>query len=222
MILKGGVELLNHPDVINFYNELIENYIPPKYKKIALFLPCAAKKPYSTSRTHSQIRNVISKLENIQKIHELIISEPLGIVPREWEQKYPASHYDMVLDSWFPANNIPKIRRKYGNDLVKIKKSTKNPTKQKTEIIKILSERVAKFLEKTVNKYQYRIGYVRSSHREILEKASEMTNIEIDFVFNSNFRNNIINSKGTFYWIMNGMRCTESLDLLYNKLTSHC
>jgi len=220
MLLKGGAELLNHPDVLNFYDELLQSYSPPTEKKIALFLPCSAKKPYSASKTHSKIKNIIQRLEfNHQKsIHELIVSEPLGIVPREWEEKYPAAHYDMVLDSWFPTYNIPKIRKKCGNNIIRIRDSSHPSIVPKNKIIKILSERVARFLIKTEDNYVHRIGFVRSSHREILEKASYISNIEIDFVFDTSFVMDVIENKGTFYWIMNGMRCQESLDRLFNKL----
>ena len=35
MILEGGIELINNSDVLKFYNDLINNYVPPKEKKIS-------------------------------------------------------------------------------------------------------------------------------------------------------------------------------------------
>ncbi|HEY9204992.1 MAG TPA: DUF5591 domain-containing protein [Candidatus Methanoperedens sp.] len=218
--LTGGYELLWHPDVISFYNYLLEEYEVPNDKKIALFLPCAATKPYSQSRTHKKVIETIQKSCGSQKylIHELIISEPLGIVPRELEKKYPAAHYDMVLDTWFPINEIQEIRKTDYNDIFGIRKNSKEEYRLKRKIVNILSERVAKYLLKTKNNYNYYIGYVRSTHKEILEIAGKIANIDVDFILNKELVKRISSEKGRFYWIMNGLRCEESLSELDNRL----
>lgn len=221
MTLTGGIELLRNKDVLDFYHYVLDEYHIPRGKKIALFLPCTATKPYSKSQTHKKIKAVIYNSGNSHPniIHELIVSEPLGIVPRDLEDKYPAAHYDMVLDTWFPASKLPELRKKgWGNDISKARDAQKFSTKPKNKLISILSERVAEFLEKTSKDYQYRIGFVRSTHKEILKNASALSGIDIEFIITQEFTQKVINDKGVFYWVMNGMRCNESLELLDKAL----
>ena len=58
-ILTGGVELLEHPDVVNLRKRVLKSYTPPKETKIALFTPCSKIKPYRHSRTHMAIDKTI-------------------------------------------------------------------------------------------------------------------------------------------------------------------
>jgi predicted RNA-binding protein len=219
-MLVGGIELLNHRDVLSFYERIVTAYSPPEGKDIALFLPCSAKKPYSLSRTHRAVRKRLEGLEHGKRvrIHELIVSEPLGIVPREYEEVYPAAHYDMVLGSWFPTGNIPNARRVTGNDIVRIRASAK-PSGVEREVINTLGARVAEFLRKTRSSYRHRIGFVRSSQRAILEKASSLSGVSVDFALDQRFVSELTKKNGTFYWIMNGLRCEESLNTLERKLS---
>lgn len=221
MTLTGGIELLRNEDVLDFYHYVLDEYHIPPGKKIALFLPCSATKPYSKSRTHKKIKAAICNSSNGDQniIHELIVSEPLGIVPRDLEDKYPAAHYDMVLDTWFPVSRLPELRKNGGgNDISKARNAQNFSCKEKNKLISILSERVAEFLKKTSKDYQYRIGFVRSTHKEILKNASALSGIDIEFIITQEFTEKVINDKGVFYWIMNGMRCDESLKLLEKAL----
>ncbi len=62
---------------------------------ILLVLPCSARKPYSTSKSHMAIARALGKLRGY--VHELILTSPLGVVPRELELVYPAAHYDVAV-----------------------------------------------------------------------------------------------------------------------------
>ncbi|MGE5831887.1 MAG: DUF5591 domain-containing protein, partial [Methanomicrobiales archaeon] len=58
--------------------------------------PCSARKPYSTSLSHHRFMKAIRG-----RAHELIVTSPLGLVPRELERVYPAAHYDIpVTGHW--------------------------------------------------------------------------------------------------------------------------
>ena len=104
-------ESLNYPEIERFRRRIIERYKKPKSAKILLLLPCSAKKPYSLSKSHRMFREVIAKSGNPYVIHEVVITSPLGIVPRELEMIYPASSYDIpVTGHWF-EDELEMIRR---------------------------------------------------------------------------------------------------------------
>jgi len=92
---------LNMPPIKRFRERIIKRYEKPSFAKILLLLPCSAKKPYSTSKSHILFRKIINKISNKNVIHEVILTSPLGIVPRELENFYPAAHYDIsVTGEW--------------------------------------------------------------------------------------------------------------------------
>jgi archaeosine synthase len=62
---------------------------------ILLIIPCSARKPYSTSRSHMAMARALGKYRGY--VHELILTSPLGVVPRELELVYPAAHYDVAV-----------------------------------------------------------------------------------------------------------------------------
>ena len=76
-----------------------ERYTPPKGIYLTVFLPCSAKKPYSKSQSHKLFIKAIKRgaRKKITLIHEIIVTSPLGIVPRELENLYTARSYDTVV-----------------------------------------------------------------------------------------------------------------------------
>ncbi|VUT24946.1 MAG: Archaeosine synthase [Candidatus Methanolliviera sp. GoM_asphalt] len=91
-------ESLGRIEVKNFNRRVMERYEKPDLDTL-LILPCSARKPYSLSLSHKKILDVLSKYRRY--IHEVILTSPLGIVPRELEIVYPASHYDIpVTGRW--------------------------------------------------------------------------------------------------------------------------
>uniref|UniRef100_A0A7C3RD32 DUF5591 domain-containing protein n=2 Tax=cellular organisms TaxID=131567 RepID=A0A7C3RD32_ARCFL len=102
--LSGGDELFFHPDVLTFYYSVIEEW--KSEKKIALLLGCTKHKPYSRSFMHKKVIGMLRKHSLDSKVQEYIIGEPLIAVPREWETKYPATHYD------FPPEKMTESGRK--------------------------------------------------------------------------------------------------------------
>jgi archaeosine synthase alpha-subunit len=90
------------PEIKRFQDRILNRYQKPIGKKILLLLPCSAKKPYSFSKSHQRFFKAISKASNPSIIHEVIITSPLGLVPRELELTYPASSYDIsVTGTWY-------------------------------------------------------------------------------------------------------------------------
>ncbi|MEL9998943.1 MAG: DUF5591 domain-containing protein [Thermoplasmata archaeon] len=93
-------ESIFRPDIQRWRNRIIERYRKPEHEKYLLLLPCSAVKPYSKSSSHKYF---ISLLRSSGKhLHEVIVTSPLGLVPRELEFTYPAAHYDIpVTGYWY-------------------------------------------------------------------------------------------------------------------------
>jgi len=97
-------EDLNNPDFRLWAKRLKEEYIPLDDRSVLLLLPCSARKPYSISRTHQRIRDALKPIKGWRKaVQQVVLTSPLGGVPMELEDLYPASHYDIpVTGEWFP------------------------------------------------------------------------------------------------------------------------
>ncbi len=98
-----SAESTRRPEVIRWHQRIIERYTPHGDIGVAVLLPCSAKKPYRKSRSHIEFRNQISRAagDKYPLVHELALTSPLGLVPREIEDLYPAAHYDVpVTGNW--------------------------------------------------------------------------------------------------------------------------
>jgi len=93
-----------HPHFEKWQDWFIKFYIPPK-NKIALFIPCAAIKPYFNSPIHKIINNNLENYDD--KIHKIVISNA-GVIPYEFSDKYPFNSYD-----WNPVTETELIKEKY-------------------------------------------------------------------------------------------------------------
>ena len=102
-----GREYVLHP-YFNVWQEYFARFYEiPEGKKYALFLPCSFRKPYSQSKTHREILRRLTELRQYPLIHQVMISNP-GVIPREFEGKYPFAHYD-----WQEWLETPKIKKEY-------------------------------------------------------------------------------------------------------------
>ena len=97
----GSKESLTRPDVIRWRRRLEQRYARPEGVRVLLLIPCSAKKPYSLSQSHMRFRQAIWDSGRADLVHEVIVTSPLGLVPRELETFYPAKDYDIpVTGHW--------------------------------------------------------------------------------------------------------------------------
>jgi len=101
---------LIRPEIRRFQERVIQRYEKPPSARILLLLPCSAKKPYSFSKSHKRFRERILNLENPFVVHEVILTSPLGLVPRELELTYPASTYDTAVTGYWDEDEKKMIR----------------------------------------------------------------------------------------------------------------
>lgn len=143
------------PEFEKSYRYIIDEYeVVPK--DIAIFMPCAVRKPYSTSPSHQLIRMVISQVFSPEQYH-IVIFGTCGIVPAELEKMYPYAHYKYMLGKC----KDPKVLE---------------------DFLRIETDRVAGYLDKTRNVYKYRIGYCLGVFREALIQGSEKSGVPIDMI----------------------------------------
>jgi len=92
---------LTRPDVVRFRHRLVERYAKPASPQVAVLLPCSARKPYSSSRSHRRFREAIRRSPRASAVHEIIVTSPFGVVPRELEVVHPIRSYDVpVTGDW--------------------------------------------------------------------------------------------------------------------------
>ena len=99
-MMANTMESLKRIEVKRFASRVLERYEPP-VKPILLLLPCSARKPYSLSPSHVKFGEAIAQYKG--HIHEIILTSPLGIVPRELEVIYPAAFYDIPVTGYWDA-----------------------------------------------------------------------------------------------------------------------
>ncbi|MBR4244817.1 MAG: DUF5591 domain-containing protein [Candidatus Methanomethylophilaceae archaeon] len=107
-------QALRRPD-IQSYKARIKDYRKPVHKRVLLLLPCSAKKPYHISKSHKAFSSAIHTAPHDTLVQELIVTSPLGIVPRELDAFYPANSYDIpVTGEWKPEEKA-MIREMVGS-----------------------------------------------------------------------------------------------------------
>jgi len=107
---------LGRPDIERFRRRVIDRYLKPEIPRILVLLPCSARKPHSDSSSHYYFRNAIRNSGASLDVHEVIVTSPLGLVPRELELYYPAQNYDIpVTGTWFEVEKymINTLLKKY-------------------------------------------------------------------------------------------------------------
>ncbi|NVO66355.1 archaeosine synthase subunit alpha [Methanofollis tationis] len=94
-MLANSSESMYRPEIKRFADRVVERYAPPR-SDVVVLLPCAARKPYSASQSHQKYIATVSG-----RAHEVIITSPIGVVPRELEAVYPAGHYDVPVTGYW-------------------------------------------------------------------------------------------------------------------------
>jgi len=103
ILISGGDELFFYPEIISFYEYVLNSW--KSQKPLALYLGCTLHKPFSKSFIHRKVSKLL-EAHNFEEItQQYIISEPLTICPRELEEKYPAANYD------FPPRRLKRKGR---------------------------------------------------------------------------------------------------------------
>ncbi|MFX0001933.1 MAG: DUF5591 domain-containing protein [Candidatus Hermodarchaeota archaeon] len=112
------------PDFHQFREKTIKNFEPEPWTKLIILLPCSSKKPYSESKSHKKFYSVIRKFPEFPSFQEIILTSPLGCIPRQLENIYPVNSYDIsVTGEWdneeinITSDMLIKIIEKYNQNI---------------------------------------------------------------------------------------------------------
>lgn len=146
------------PEFEDAFRFIISTYNPPK-KEIAIFLPCALRKPYSSSPSHRLFQRVIDS-QLLPDAYHIVVFGTCGVIPRELELMYPFAHYHYMLG-----------------------KCTDNTIRE--AFLEIETYRLAAYLTKTKGTYRKRLAYCIGPFREAICRASQKTGVMFDLLLPS-------------------------------------
>ena len=146
-MMANTMESLKRIEVKRFASRVLERYEPPK-RKILLLLPCSARKPYSLSPSHLKFREAIERYSG--RIHELILTSPLGVVPRELEVLYPAAFYDIPVTGYWDAEEREWV-----------------------------SSCLRAYLERNAKNYDHIVAHLSGTYKELCSRVAEDLGIDV-------------------------------------------
>ncbi|MGB2372417.1 MAG: DUF5591 domain-containing protein, partial [Poseidonia sp.] len=79
---------------------------PAPVRNVMILLPCSARKPYRLSKSHSQFLRAIASTG----CHEVMMTSPLGLVPRDLEDVWPAANYDVPVTGDWSSDELGRVR----------------------------------------------------------------------------------------------------------------
>ncbi|WP_423792152.1 DUF5591 domain-containing protein [Methanocaldococcus indicus] len=179
---------INVPEVEK-YLERLEFYEP--FSNVVVLLPCSAKKPYSTSKSHRIFKEYLKGFT----VEEVVLTSPYGLVPRALER---VVNYDIpVTGEWSYEEKelinrllksfIENVKKKFGDCIV-----IAHLPKHYYEILEIdciktgdnpLSKESLNNLRKILNEYKD-ITKNKSKKEQIIHNIKELAKFqfEIDFI----------------------------------------
>ena len=99
---------LRDPLVVDWERFMTEAYEAPlPVRTVMILLPCSARKPYRLSKSHSQFLRAIATTG----CHEVMMTSPLGLVPRDLEDAWPAANYDVPVTGDWSSDELDRVRR---------------------------------------------------------------------------------------------------------------
>ncbi len=98
----------NDPLVHDWKRQVSERYTPPSHcQSVLLLLPCSERKPYRESQSHRRFSRHIP----FTCIDQVMVTSPLGLVPRSLEDLWPAAHYDIPVTGDWDSDEIYTIHQ---------------------------------------------------------------------------------------------------------------
>jgi len=146
VVKRDGEDPFKHPVVKKWHEILLNDW--KSYKDFVVLLPCTSVKPYHLSPTHKIAYSIMKGYEDIVQFYS--VSEPMLLVPREYEDCYPFNSYD------YPPSLMT--------------------SEEKEEFVELLS----KALLKISTMHKVIVGVLPKHHFAITKRALELANVKIE------------------------------------------
>ncbi len=211
------LDLLRDPesDVRQWLSFIKNQYTPPAHTDVLLLYPCAAEKPMPESKTYHALSKTLSQYpeEQQRRVHVVTVSEPMGLIPYEFQDGETWLYDNPGLFEWWVKNND----------------ETWN-TQSQQQCLRILGEHIAGFLNRAIENewYDTHIACVRhmtakanessdQTHRQMLETAEAITNSDLTWLPTEEVVTALVEEVGTMAWQMMGV----SHDAIQTELATH-
>tara|TARA_Y100000766_G_scaffold259556_1_gene248636 strand:- start:24382 stop:26190 length:1809 start_codon:yes stop_codon:yes gene_type:complete len=159
-----SVSVQSDPLIADWESFITTEYCAPEgLDSILILLPCSARKPYRLSKSHGRFIRAIGT----SACHEVMVTSPLGLVPRDLEEVWPAGHYDVPVTGDWTGDELSRIQRMF-QSLVK-----------RQNYQKIINHSGIDFTHESVEIIDSRQGDSAGSH-EALERLSEAVKKAVD------------------------------------------
>ena len=92
---------------VHAWVDFIQNhYIAPEsLDNTLVLLPCSERKPYRLSKSHRKFIDAIGT----NGCHEVMVTSPLGLVPRDLEDVWPAGFYDIPVTGDWTRDELDRV-----------------------------------------------------------------------------------------------------------------
>ncbi len=105
-----SVSIQSDPLISDWESFITNEYTAPAgLDSILILLPCSARKPYRLSKSHGRFIRAIGT----SACHEVMVTSPLGLVPRDLEEVWPAGHYDVPVTGDWTGDELSRIQRMF-------------------------------------------------------------------------------------------------------------
>ena len=93
---------------VHSWVDFIQNrYIAPNgLDNTLVLLPCSERKPYRLSKSHRKFINALGT----NGCHEVMVTSPLGLVPRDLEDVWPAGFYDIPVTGDWTGDELHRVQ----------------------------------------------------------------------------------------------------------------
>lgn len=135
--VEQGLKVIEHKDITDNWKKSLK--VRPKHR-VAVLLPCAATKPFAESPSH---KYGYLKALGDKDVDLYVVSEPLGIIPYAWQDKYPNADYD------YPPKYLKGKARK------------------------LLSERIGEWFKKVYPKYDTVYSALPGHHQRLVNDSTD-------------------------------------------------
>jgi len=159
IVQESRLDIDSEP-VLAFYNYIINEYKPPKDKRLLVFLQCSVRRPFSSSPSHASMRRAISvatgydpsKDSETCPVHIVVLASRIGPVPYELEDVYPAN---------VRGGGVVHFDRSYY-----------------ARVKPILAERMARYIIAHKDNYDRITTFTEGRYGEVMEAAKQIAAVD--------------------------------------------